>query len=79
MAGIDKIYGTQKQYDELCQWLGENCPAGLEYLYDRPSGLTELQPLSNFPVYIDKILWDKCKIDFVRQALKNQYGGRKPR
>ena len=76
MAGIDKIYGTQKQYDQLKQWLENNCPEGLDYLYERPSdpNLTESMPLSNFPTRIDKILWDNCPLIFVILTLKEQYG-----
>lgn len=29
--------------------------------------------ISNFPVSIDKWLWDKCPIGFVRERLKEQY------
>ena len=81
MAGIDKIYGTQKQYDQLKKWLEEYCPEGLGYLYERPShpNLTELVALSNFPVYIDKVLWDNCPLLFVKLTLKEQYGRRGPR
>lgn len=35
MAGIDKIYGTQKQYNELKKWLIENQkPIKIAYDYD---------------------------------------------
>ena len=81
MAGIDKIYGTQKQYDQLKKWLEQYYPEGLGYLYERPShpNLTELLALSNFPSHIDKVLWNNCTIPWVRLALSQQYGRKGPR
>ena len=41
MAAIDKIYGTQEQYDDLEDWLKGNekpirCRVGMEWIKNRP-------------------------------------------
>ena len=36
MAGIDKIYGTQTQYDEFHAWMRKEKPEFLNYFYSRP-------------------------------------------
>lgn len=88
MAGIDKIYGTQKQYNELKNWLKENqkpikCRVGFkeyemvmptEYLYPRNGYDKNERPISNFPEAIDKWLLKKCKIEWVVNKIKEQYG-----
>lgn len=101
MAGIDKIYGTQKQYNEFKKWLIENQkPIKIAYDYDmvtikgiiRKRNITykdvlpsnylyprngydkNKRPISNFPEKIDKWLLKHCKIEWVVNRIKEQYG-----
>jgi hypothetical protein len=83
MAAIDKIYGTQKQYNELKEWLKENqkpikCKWGMlmpgNYLYPRNGYNKERRPISNFPHEVDKWLLKNCPIEWVTDNIKEQYG-----
>jgi len=101
MAAIDKMYGTQKQYNEFRKWLIKNQkPIRIAYDYDivtingilrkrniiykevLPSnylyprnGYDKTQrPISNFPEKIDRWLLKNCKIDWVVDKLREQYG-----
>ena len=94
MAAIDKIYGTQKQYLELKNWLLDNqkpirsqvgwsSDTGDKYddvlptdcLYDEDGYNKEHRPISNFGIEIDEWLIKNCPLDFVQEAIKNQYTG----
>lgn len=79
MAGIDKIYGTYEQGQQLRQWLKRHRPKALRCLYpaypDEPRD--EILPLSNFRHSDDSFLARKCPIDFVLERLHEQYGQRK--
>ncbi len=85
MAGADKIYGTQKQYDELEVWLKENAPKEMNFrLYPKEDYPEEGRPISNFSERQDKWLLKNCPLPFVVNRLKEQYGikdkgGNKPR
>lgn len=72
MAGIDKIYGTEKQYDMLKDWLAKNRPKYLKSLY--PKGDTEIFPISCFSEEQDRDLKKNCPIRFVQKRLVEQYG-----
>jgi hypothetical protein len=75
MAAIDKIYGTQKQYDELFEWLNKNKPYAIRYMYMKDGWMPEDErPISNFTHKIDKWLMLNCPIAFVQKRLKEQYG-----
>jgi len=74
MASIDKIYGTQDQYDELKNWLTTNKEEALKYIYrredtDRP----EVRSISNFPEEIDMWLLENCSLTWVTDRIKEQY------
>ena len=74
MAGIDKIYGSQKEYLEFKNWLTENRPDALQYVYEE-KGFNEIdRPISNFPENIDKWLMKNCSLNFIQVRLKEQYG-----
>lgn len=77
MAAIDKIYGTREQKEELGAWLQENIPIALRYIYPDPDyerfGEDKSYPISNFPSWVDRALWDWCPIEFVRTRLREQY------
>lgn len=78
MAAIDRIYGTGKQRRELEAWLRANLPEGLEYLYSDFPDLPEHaeRQIANFSVFIDRQLWEKCPLAWVRDRLSEQYGNR---
>lgn len=78
MAEIDKIYGTKEQHREFAMWVMENKPELLEYFYPQPKG-DDIDPITNFPVWADRFLWDSCPIPWVIERLYNQYGGCAPR
>lgn len=74
MAGIDKIYGSDDQYNELRAWLTEHKPEALRHLYQEeyPNDWIT-RPISNFPEEIDMWLLDNCELDWVVSRLKEQY------
>lgn len=72
MAGIDKIYGSPKQWDEMRDWLRMNRPELVRFMYLRPSD--EEGPLSNFPHDVDCWLWQQPNLpQFIRARLSEQY------
>lgn len=77
MAGIDKIYGTTDQYDELRNFLVRHHRFALNYLYPRDCWEdTNYRPISNFPEKIDKWLlkyWRRHKLQWVIDRIKEQY------
>ena len=75
MAGIDKIYGTKKQWEELFVWLANNRPQYCKFLYSPWGSVGEPMMISNFPPYADKWLWRNCPLPWVRARLADQYNG----
>ena len=75
MAGIDKIYGTQAQYDEFRAWMQKEKPEFLNYFYARPLAPTRKFPLTNFPIEVDAWLYKNCPFSWVRAAIEEQYNG----
>ena len=73
MAGIDKIYGTQKQYRDLKRWLKKNKPVYLQYLYPEDGYPLVARPISNFTEEADMWLFKNCPLSFVRERLAEQY------
>lgn len=75
MAAIDKIYGTIEQYEEFYDWCEENKPEAIEYFYiwDEEWYDGEYHPMTNFPESIDMWLVENCPIDWVVEAIKEQY------
>jgi hypothetical protein len=75
MAGIDKIYGTQEQYKELRAFLVKRHRYALKYLWPEDCYTPgETRVISNFPVKVDMWLLKYCKIPWVIEAIKEQYG-----
>jgi len=74
MAGIDKIYGTQEQYNELEQWLKVHNKKAIEGLYPKDDYNLEDRPISNFSKKTDKWLLVNCPITWVTDRIKWQYG-----
>jgi len=74
MAGIDKIYGTTKQYAEFRAWLEKYNRKAIPYLYPKFDYEDNSErPISNFPEKIDKWLLKYCTIDWVVKKIKEQY------
>lgn len=68
---MNKIYGTLEQWVQLRQFLLKNKPDFLVNMYSEPRGGEGL--LSNFTPEQDMWLLQNCPLDFVREALKQQY------
>ena len=75
MASIDKIYGTNEQYEEFHSWCENHAPGMLEFFYEKDGYEQEVRPITNTPIYADVWLWKNCNIDFVKDQLKDMYGG----
>lgn len=78
MAGIDKIYGTNEQYNEFFKWLSENQKQingrwPTSFLYPKEGYDVENRPISNFPEAVDKWLLSNCPFDWVINRIKFQY------
>ena len=74
MAGIDKIYGTQAQYDILRGWLEHNRPDFLPRLVASvPEG--EPRAIANFTREQDAWLYANCPLEFVKESIEWQYNG----
>jgi hypothetical protein len=78
MAGIDKIYGTRDQCQQLYKWVKKHRPKALRYVYNPEWVSSEWKPtdifsISNFPVSVDAWLARKCPLPFVLEALADQY------
>ncbi len=74
MAAIDKIYGDMEQRAELEAWLEKNLPGAIRHLYPKWDGGGQ-GTISNFPTWVDKVLFEKCPIEWVREAIEEQYDG----
>lgn len=81
MAAVDKIYGSNAQYDELVEWLTVNKPEALKYIYTRDGYTPESEvtegmmgrTIANFPYKIDMWLLRYCPLDWVQKRLNEQY------
>lgn len=75
MASIDKIYGSNEQYDEFYAWCRQNKPHLCRYFYPRNGYMTTTdRPICNMPGWADDALWRACPLEFVRDRLAEQYG-----
>lgn len=76
MASIDKIYGTQDQYNQLYNWIAKNHAGWICYFYQDRKGWDDgnEHPISNFPEYIDYTLLVECPLEWVTDRIKEQYG-----
>jgi hypothetical protein len=70
MAAIDKIYGSGEQWDQLAEYLAKRKPKFLNRLYPRPE---KDGPISNFSKEQDMWLLDNCPLEFVVNAICEQY------
>ena len=74
MAAVDKIYGTNEQYDIFCEWAQKNKPELIEYFYPR-DGYRNVggRPITNLPAEYDEWLLQNCPLHFVVEAIRYQY------
>ena len=76
MAGIDKIYGTTKEYDQFLTWVNLHAKRkDLQRWFYPRNGWEDMddRPMTNLPCYIDKWVLKNCTIDWVIECLKEQY------
>jgi len=75
MAAIDKIYGTNEEYDIFYLWAATNNRELLKYFYPREGyeNAKYDRPITNFPQELDEWLIQNCPIQFVRENLQFQY------
>lgn len=82
MAAIDKIYGTYYQWCEFHTWVATSKrPQYCRYFYPTPSygeDGTGIGPITNTPVKVDIWLWENCPLEWVKERLKEMYGGKAP-
>ena len=81
MAGIDCIYGTFDQWQELHQWVARSKrPQYCRYFYPTPACCEENTTddkgrIMHTPVKVDKWLWDNCPFPWVKEELAFMYNG----
>ncbi len=74
MAGIDRMYGSTKQYDKFKRWLRKYNRDLLCFFYQRDGCEDDNdRPMTNFPFWTDVWLYRNCDLDFVRKNLLEQY------
>lgn len=76
MAGIDKIYGTDEEWAELFRYLAMERPQYCRFLCGPFGYEKQPRPISNFPPYADRWLYDNCPLKWVKKRIKEQYDGR---
>lgn len=75
MASIDKIYGTDEQYDIFYDWCLKHNKTLLLYFYPKDDVIGNIRPITNTPVHVDIWLWNNCDLDFVKERLREMYDG----
>ena len=75
MAAIDKIYGSNEQWEELFLWLARHRPQYIKFMALPFATDDKRRQITNLPLYADKWLWDNCPLKWVKEALKFQYNG----
>lgn len=85
MAGVDKLYGTEKEWQELFDWLRfrSGRVQYVRYLYIPQWMDWEVNPprrifsgeISNFPARVDKWLYKNCPLKWVKERIREQYNG----
>ncbi len=75
MAAIDKMWGTQKDHDELRAWIKRYRPRWRVHIYPNRDHLQpdEVRSISCFRVRQDLWLARKCKLPVVLRNLTEQY------
>lgn len=78
MAAIDRLYGTQAQYDEFRAWCYEQRKSLLRFFRPRHWGTAagmDTRSICAMPVWADKWLYTHCPLEWVRAGIEEQYGG----
>jgi hypothetical protein len=76
MAAIDKIYGTNDQWQELFRWLANsNRPQYIKYLTNPFDYEPGIRTISSFPTVADKWLYKNCPLKWVKESIEFQYAG----
>ena len=78
MAAIDKIYGTNTQYDEFYAWVQQHHPDMLPRFYPRDGYPPDDRPITNLSEEQDMWLLKNCLIGWVVARIKEQYGLDRP-
>jgi len=73
MAAIDKIYGTNEQYDEFYLWTKLHRPSMIGRFYPKNGYPPQDRPITNLSEEDDVWLLNNCNIDWVVARLKEQY------
>ena len=73
MAGIDKIYGTPDNWDELHGFLFTHNQDALKYLNPKSDSGEQDIIIAVFPEAVDMWLLENCKLDWVIDRIKYQY------
>lgn len=74
MASVDKLYGTNEQYDELLGWLSSRIPGATAHFYQRSAHKPKpTRAIAMFPYDIDMWLLHNCPFDWVVNQIKEQY------
>jgi hypothetical protein len=75
MAVIDKIYGTDTEWEEFHTWAEVNRPTILKYFYPLDGFNTSLdRPITNLPEDEDMWLLNNCPLTWVLNRIVDQYG-----
>src|SRR3990167_4007190 len=74
MAGIDKIYGSNIEYENLWSWLSTHRPQYIKFMYS-PFDYTDsgYRAISNFPNYINRWLYKNCPLEWLKTKIYKQY------
>lgn len=77
MAAIDKMYANKKEYDQLKAWATKNAPVILRYFYEWESEYKpdDVRPVTNFPTWADKLLYNHCDVEWAKAQILENYGG----
>lgn len=75
MAAIDKIYGNEKQYEELFYWVTMHDPQYAKNFYQRRTeDAKEIMPICNLPMHGEAFLYQCCPHEWVRNNIEDRCG-----
>lgn len=82
MAAIDKIYGTQEQYDELEAWIKKDAKRrwitkmnkkALSQMYSKEGYPKQNRPIAKFSYEVDMWLLNQCPFLWLNHKIREQY------
>jgi len=74
MTTIDKIYGTQKEWDQLHTWLVKNCPVVVNQLYNRPDAKEVYAEIATFDMATEQFLLYHCPLESIKSKIRKKHG-----